>query len=343
MKMLIRLLLLTLLHSTPVHGKANPQLMLANTWQGQDVSGWLMSEKLDGVRGKWDGKRLTSKSGRDWNAPECFIENFPPFAIEGEIWGGRDTFQDTQSITATDDENWCSLKFGIFDVPGKKKFSERLQKAKDWFKEHPSEVAFIIEQTVVKDNNHLTDELNRIIKLKGEGLIVRQDVPYQAGRVQTILKVKLVDDAEAIVKKINLRDDGTLKSLTVVWEDKVFKLGTGYKKHERENITFKVGDMVTFKYRGFYKSGKPKFAAFYRPRNADPEFSDKGQKIYDLLVAHGYDFHSVKENDGAILICFHKKEDNVCKSYELSEYGKVVKLIKTYDLVEEFGFTHPVK
>lgn len=36
-------------------------LMLAQEYRNQDVSGWLMSEKLDGVRAYWDGKRLISR------------------------------------------------------------------------------------------------------------------------------------------------------------------------------------------------------------------------------------------------------------------------------------------
>ena len=40
---------------------AAPDLLLAQEFKGQDVSGWAMSEKLDGVRAYWDGKRLISR------------------------------------------------------------------------------------------------------------------------------------------------------------------------------------------------------------------------------------------------------------------------------------------
>ena len=42
---------------------AAPDLILAETWQGQDVRGWAMSEKLDGVRAYWDGHQLNSRTG----------------------------------------------------------------------------------------------------------------------------------------------------------------------------------------------------------------------------------------------------------------------------------------
>ena len=38
-------------------------LMLLSTYENQDVQGWVMSEKLDGVRGYWDGKTLLSRQG----------------------------------------------------------------------------------------------------------------------------------------------------------------------------------------------------------------------------------------------------------------------------------------
>ena len=39
-------------------------LMLLDTYENQDVQGWVMSEKLDGVRGYWDGKTLRTALAR---------------------------------------------------------------------------------------------------------------------------------------------------------------------------------------------------------------------------------------------------------------------------------------
>ena len=38
-------------------------LMLLGTYENQDIQGWVMSEKLDGIRGYWDGKTLLSRQG----------------------------------------------------------------------------------------------------------------------------------------------------------------------------------------------------------------------------------------------------------------------------------------
>jgi len=126
------------------------EIMLPHVYSDNiDVSNWLVSEKLDGVRGYWDGKRLLSKNGNPFHPPEAFIRNLPPFDLEGEIWGGRQTFEKTISIVKKQQPHsgWMELQFAIFDVPqAAGGFTQRLQKAKNWFANHPSQFAFVILQ-----------------------------------------------------------------------------------------------------------------------------------------------------------------------------------------------------
>jgi DNA ligase-1 len=154
------------------------EIMLPQVYtKGIDVAGWLMSEKLDGVRGYWDGTQLLSKKGNPFHPPAAFIRNFPPFALEGEIWGGRRTFEKTVSIVKKQlpHDGWLELKFAIFDVPqATGGFIRRLQKAKDWFADHPTRFAFVIPQKNVAENGQLKTELQQVEKSGGEGLIVSQ-------------------------------------------------------------------------------------------------------------------------------------------------------------------------
>ena len=46
----------------------------------------------------------------------------------------------------------------------------------------------------------------------------------------------------------------------------VFRLGNGFKIIDRKNPP-QIGQIVTFKYYGFTKNQKPKFASFMRVRN----------------------------------------------------------------------------
>jgi DNA ligase-1 len=49
-----------------------------------------MREKFDGIRGFWNGKQLLTRGGQQIITPDWFIENYPPFSIDGELWTKRD-------------------------------------------------------------------------------------------------------------------------------------------------------------------------------------------------------------------------------------------------------------
>lgn len=252
-------------------------IMLAQVYTDDiDVSGWLMSEKLDGVRGYWDGQQMLSKKGNRLYPPLAFTRNLPPFPLEGELWGGRGTFEKTVSIVKKQrpHNGWLELQFGIFDVPqAAGGFLQRLQKAKNWFADHPTQFAFVIEQKPIKNTEELKVELKRVEARGGEGLIVRApDAHYTTGRSPEILKVKSYLDTEAVVighiqgKGRNL---GRLGSLLVELPNKIqFKIGTGFSDALRDNPP-PVGSTITFKYYGFYASGIPKFPSFLRVRPVD--------------------------------------------------------------------------
>mgnify|MGYP000365285595 CR=1 FL=1 len=68
----------------------------------------------------------------------------------------------------------------------------------------------------------------------------------------------------------NYNESKRLKSLILKLQNNVvFNLGGGFKEKERLNHRFKIGDIVTFKYYGFTKYGKPKFASFLRVRKRE--------------------------------------------------------------------------
>ncbi len=250
------------------------EIMLPKVYdEHMDIVGWLASEKLDGVRGYWDGKKLISKNGKPFYPPIAFTHNFPAFALEGEIWAGREGFEQTISVVKKKEPHngWLALKFAIFDVPATDGvFTQRLNKAKKWFSQNHSDYAFIIPQMRVTSRNELQKELRRVEKLGGEGLIVRKpDALYSKGRSIDILKVKSYYDMEAVViayvpgKGKNLGKMGSL--LMELPNGTQFKIGTGFSDEKRANPP-QVGANITFKYYGFYQSGIPKFPSFLRIR-----------------------------------------------------------------------------
>lgn len=270
--MLKKLFCFMLLLFCPDSNAAAMDILLPAVYQEDiDISNWVMSEKLDGIRGYWDGKKLLSKNGITFNPPEAFTKNFPDFAVEGELWGGRNTFEKTSSIVRRNEahDGWLYLKFGIFDVPkAGGGFLQRLNIAVQWFNKHPSEYAFIINQKAVKGKDHLKEELLRVEKLGGEGLIVRNpDSFYTIGRSANILKVKSYYDMEATVIGFiegTGRNQGRVGSLLVELRNRIqFKIGTGFTDAERISPP-PIGSIITFRYYGFYKSGIPKFPSFMR-------------------------------------------------------------------------------
>lgn len=71
-----------------------PPILLAQSYRNQmDVTQYLISEKLDGVRAIWDGQTLRFRSGREINAPGCFVDSLPKRPFDGELWIGLGTFE----------------------------------------------------------------------------------------------------------------------------------------------------------------------------------------------------------------------------------------------------------
>ena len=67
-------------------GDAGPPLLLAETWDtAADLSGWWMSEKLDGVRAYWDGRQFLSRLGNLFHAPDWFVDGLPDAARRGAL------------------------------------------------------------------------------------------------------------------------------------------------------------------------------------------------------------------------------------------------------------------
>nr|WP_320049551.1 DNA ligase [uncultured Desulfuromonas sp.] len=240
---------------------------------GASLSGWWMSEKLDGVRGYWDGTQLWSKNGHQFHPPGEFTANLPAFAVEGELWAGRNSFENTVSIVMQENPHpeWFTLRLAIFDVPDSHgPFHQRIRKAIAWFEQHPSQYAYVIPQIPIQSLSHMEHELDRIVHLGGEGLIVRDpQAEYTAGRSASILKVKSYQDAEAVVVKHLCgegKNQGRLGALLVERPDGVqFKIGSGFSDDERDRPPA-VGSVITYKFYGTYQSGLPKFPVYLRQR-----------------------------------------------------------------------------
>jgi len=228
-----------------------------------------MSEKLDGIRGYWDGQAMFTKSGKELFPPDSFTKDFPPFALDGELWSKRQDFESIQSKVLKRNSNWKDISYNIFEVPhAQGNFFSRTAKAIAWFKKHPNLNVNIIPQLTCQGSEHLNQYLDEIIAKGGEGVMVKNPyLNYIAGRTSTLLKVKKAHDMEGKIIAINFKDSSKkMKSLLLELANGIhFKLGNGFSDTQRDNPPT-VGCFVTFKYYGFTKYSKPKFASFIRSR-----------------------------------------------------------------------------
>lgn len=237
------------------------------------IENWYMSEKLDGIRGYWNGKELFSKNGNKIYAPNWFTKDFPPFELDGELWTKRDDFENIENIVLdiNPTSKWENITYNIFEVPNASgDFDKRLEKIKFWLNKNPNKFIKIIPQIICKNDIELNIYLEKLVSEKAEGLMLKNPKPeYFSGRSDNILKVKKFYDDEALVIGINYSKTKQFKSLKVKLKNGViFNLGGGFSDIERKNPP-QIGDIVTFKYYDLTKKLKPKFASFLRVRQKE--------------------------------------------------------------------------
>jgi DNA ligase-1 len=81
-----------------------------------DPAGWWMSEKLDGCRCIFDGKRFMSRNGRTFSAPGSWHEGMPDCRLDGEIYAGKRSFESLVSTIQKRGSEWEGITFQIFDL-----------------------------------------------------------------------------------------------------------------------------------------------------------------------------------------------------------------------------------
>lgn len=263
---------------------ARPPLMLANVYRpGMALQDYWVSEKLDGVRGYWDGKQLLTRGGERIVAPAWFTAGWPATALDGELWAGRGQFSHAVSTVrqqTPDDAAWRRIRFMVFDVPAHgSPFSERIPAFHDVVSRIAQPWVQAVAQQRVASHAALQALLDKTVKLGGEGLMLHRGASmYQALRNDDLLKVKTHDDAEARVLGHIAGQGKYAGQLGALWVEapgmdgkppRRFKLGSGFSDTERQHPP-PVGSWVTYRYRGLNDSGIPRFATFLRVREDMP-------------------------------------------------------------------------
>ena len=274
--LVIILLCLVLLFPSAWAGVQKPSLMLASNGHIHSLSekpnAYLVSEKLDGVRAYWTGSKLISRQGKLIAAPKWFTDALPDTPIEGELWLGRGKFEKLVSITSKQqprEAEWRQVKFMLFDLPvSDLPFDKRLEKLEQLVLQANVDFLKLIPHFSYASIEQIERYFTNTVDQGGEGIMLNiANSPYLPGRQKSVLKIKPYYAAEATVID-HIAGTGKLKNLmgSLVVRNKqgqTFKIGTGFSLSERQNPP-KFGQVITYKYFGLTRTGKPKFASFLR-------------------------------------------------------------------------------
>ena len=240
--------------------------------------GWMVSEKLDGVRALWDHERRAfySRGGHLMDkAPAYILENMPQHtSLDGELWMGRGMFPETMSAYRHTDQ-WHKLQFRVFDSPSATGDTlSRLRIARDVIASSPLSESvprpFLVmePQWSIANKTSLLRRFRAIVGKGGEGLMIRDPRAQYAQnkRTSSILKLKPVMDAEAIVTRTHV---GGRDAVEAVWDNgphkgKHFRMSARGHTHELVK-----GARATVHFKNYTASGKPREPVFHALRGED--------------------------------------------------------------------------
>eukprot|EP01027_Heterolobosea_sp_BB2_P009359 GEZU01013802.1.p1 GENE.GEZU01013802.1~~GEZU01013802.1.p1 ORF type:complete len:261 (-),score=102.48 GEZU01013802.1:150-932(-) len=245
-----------------------------------------MCEKLDGIRAYWDGEKLYTKNNKQLLTPPGWLDGLPKdIPLDGELWIGHGQLPAVSTITENPEgPGWDVVKYVVFDLPNDPGTYEQRREALTQL-DLPRHVP-ILPIIMCQGRDHLKTYLHEIVHNRGgEGVMLNKPGSlYERGRSSNLLKVKLKQDAEVLVKE----------KMESVWgllceqpdgQDVVVQCSSATYAKPPE-----PGTIITVLHNGFLKSGKFRTPYFYRVRK-DVEWQDVVRdfeknkfKMFDLTM-----------------------------------------------------------
>lgn len=157
-------------------------------YDGQDVSGWIATEKYNGCRAFWDGEKLWSRGGLDISLPDTWKAVLPVgLSLDGEIYDGPyGVYRCGSAIRYGRFTE--SMVFMVFDYPScSGDYLSRLEHART----HESGPLKVVQAWTVSGISNAKTILEQILSRDGEGIVIRDPhTEYRPGRSSKILKLK---------------------------------------------------------------------------------------------------------------------------------------------------------
>jgi DNA ligase-1 len=242
--------------------------MLAKVYKQEHPQDYAISEKLDGVRAIWDGKRRTflTRQGKDINAPEWFTSALGSVDLDGELFSGRGRFDKVSGairrLTPNDIE-WQDIEFHVFDIPNHSGiFAEVCEDIEYYLADMKAPHIKAVPQYSIQGKQALEGFFDRVVREGGEGLMLRKWISEnQDGRSSDLLKYKPHRDAEAVIvghTEGKGKYTGLLGALIVQMPDgKQFNVGSGLTDYNRMYPPA-IGTTITYNYMELTKAGVPR-------------------------------------------------------------------------------------
>lgn len=242
---------------------------------------------------KLDGHRCTSQRKTEislWSRTRKPIMSVPHInedlmkveieRLDGELYNHdyRNNFEDLSSFIRqeTPIEGYEAVQFHIYDIPDSKmtnkERNEILQSLKPLFEGTP---IHIVETLIVNDEDELMEAFEHFLSLGYEGAIVRNmDGLYVNKRSYDLQKIKEFDDAEFKIIGIKVGTKGSMAGKAVFTceikdgdtFDAKMKGSMDELKKYADNPDLVIGKIVTVKFQGWTKYGKPRFPVALRFR-----------------------------------------------------------------------------
>ena len=342
---------------------------------------WWASEKWDGIRALWDGEKMISRGSGVGKPkvytyiPEWFKMTLPPgVALDGEIWIGRGLFQKTsrlstikpgKSYTTEEIDNiWTGkdtppVLFKVFDIPTEKTpFEQRMKLLQNIVKDrkicwnklnYPGKKVFPLqftEQVKIKTMEQLIDLYTNLTSQGAEGIMLRAPrSPYEPKRSKYMLKYKIKEDAECVVREYTL-GEGRLQGLLGSLKCEILKdgnpsgvftqIGTGLNDSQRENYIISghpeeipIGSIVSFSYMEMTKDGVPRHPVYRGIRDdIQKPKSIPVKKVIQLLTKIMNKISASKEPNWQFKIKYYKQAISILD--DKMELSKVEDYIKVF-------------
>jgi DNA ligase 1 len=227
-----------------------------------DIINWYASIKLNGMFGRWDGSKLTTKTGRQLHPPQYIINRLPTdVQLDGEIY--HPDLQEVRKAVLGD--VWeRGVEFVVFDLYDLTlSFEKRWEKLQELHKTYDwDRNVKLAKQYRITDLTVLKHLMEKVVMQNEEGLVLHDPKGlYEPGkRVWTTLKWKPTKTGTGKVLEITHKQKGYVVRVQEMDTDNIFNVFTydnlkNLKEDGKEDE--KKDQIVSFTYSGRTDTGKP--------------------------------------------------------------------------------------